>query len=118
MSRWKRYLLVGAICLVAVLVVANTKTNVPAEPQGTLNARGRVSECDFQNIGGRHGSQFFLGITLDTPGTPYLRFNGNRAEREKYEELCSRKPEVKITYRAVQRVIGPLRFWVEQIHEG
>lgn len=108
----------GAACLLAVLVVGNIKISVPSELQGTLMAQGRIAHCDFQNIGGRHGSEFFLGITLDTPGAPYLRFSTRRAERDRYKKMCSRKPEVEIAYRAVKRVIGPVRFWIEQIEEG
>ena len=82
-----------------------------------LEAQGRVTDCEFRDLG-RYNSQFFMGVTLDTPSTPYLRFNGPARERKDYEAMCSRKPAVHVYYHAVKRVLGPVRFWIDRISEA
>ncbi|MBD9480507.1 hypothetical protein [Pseudoxanthomonas sp. PXM02] len=109
--------MIFAVVVIAILMIGAIKTDVPAHLQGSLVIQGRIVDCDFQQIG-RRGGDFFMGIRLDEPAAPYLRFNGRRSERSVYEALCARKPTVRVTYHAVKRIIGPVRFWIDDVVEG
>ncbi|OOG49802.1 hypothetical protein B0E50_04220 [Rhodanobacter sp. C01] len=104
--------------MIAVLSIINIKRDPPPELQGSLFAHGHIVQCNFENLSRSNNSQFFLGITLDAPSAPYLRLNPNNSERGKYESLCQRKAAVHVTYQAIQRLVGPIRFWVKDIVEG
>ena len=112
-----KYALVFAALVAAALVFGTVKLEVPPHLQGELFAQGRIEQCEFQRIG-RHGGQFFMGVTLDAPGAPYLRFNAASSERDRYEAMCARKPQVRITYHAIKRLAGPVRFWILHVAEG
>lgn len=114
--RWKKYAVACAAAMAAVLAVGAIKVDVPTDLRGTLVAEGRIVHCDFQRIG-RRGGEFFMGVTLDTPGVPLLRFNGPSSERSRYEAMCTRQPDVRIAYHAVKRVLGPVRFWIDDLSE-
>ena len=116
LRRWKWLTRGGAISVAILMLVSIIKVEVPANLRGPLVAHGRISHCDFQSIGLR-GGEFFLGVTLDAPEAPYLRFNARISEREFYEDLCARKPTVRITYRAIKRVLGPVGFWIDRVTE-
>ena len=116
-SRWKKYTLILAAIGAATLAIGNIRVAVPAKFQGLLVAQGRIAHCDFQRLG-RHDSKFYVGITLNAPNTPLLRLNAERSERVRYETMCARKPEVRITYHAVKRVFGPVRFWINHVTVG
>ena len=113
----KKYALAFAALVAAALFFVTVKLEVPPHLQGDLVANGRIEQCEFHSIG-RHGGEFFMGVELDTPGIPYLRFNGPNSERENYEALCARRPVVRITYYAIKRVAGPIRFWISNVAEG
>ena len=112
-----KYALAFAALVAAALVFGTVKLKVPPHLQGQLLAQGRIEQCEFRRIG-RHGDQFFMGVTLHTPGTPYLRFNAPSSERDRYEAMCARKPTVRITYHAIKRLLGPVRFWIQDVAEG
>jgi hypothetical protein len=113
----KKFAWAFAALVAAALVFGTVKLEVPPHLRGELVAQGRIKECEFQRIG-RHGGEFFMGVTLETPGSPYLRLNGPSSERATYEALCARKPVVRITYRAIKRLAGPIRFWILNVAEG
>ena len=116
-SRWKTYALIAGAVVLAVLLVGTIKIDVPPNLQGALVAQGHITHCDFQRIG-RHGGEFFMGVTVDTPGTPILRFNAPNSKRGGYEAMCARKPAIRVTYHAVKRIFGPVRFWIDHVAEG
>jgi hypothetical protein len=113
----KKYLYALGALAVGLLAIGNIKIDAPASLRGKLEAQGRITDCDFQGLG-RYNSQFFMGVTLDTPGTPLLRFNGPSRERKTFEAMCSRKPAVRVYYHAIKRVLGPVRFWIDNISEA
>ena len=106
--------MICAISAVAVLFIGIIRVDVPPEFRGTLVAQGRITHCDFERI---RGGQFFMGVTLDTPGVPYLRFNAASSERGTYEAMCARRPKVHVTYHAIKRLLGSTSFWIQQIVE-
>ena len=112
-----KYALILVALVLVALVYGTVKLDVPPHLQGTLIAQGRIDKCEFQRIG-RHGGEFFMGVTLDAPETPYLRFNAPSSERDRYEAMCARKPAVRITYHAVRRILSPVRFWIQQVTEA
>ena len=112
--RLKKLLLLAAALGAIALVVGQIKVDPPTELRGALHVSGRINQCEFKNMR-RRSSVFFVGIELDTPGAPCLRANPRHGDRAFYESLCRRKANVNIRYRAVQRVMGPLRFWVDEI---
>ncbi len=114
--RRKKYVLAAVAAMVGVLVIGTIKIEVPRHLQGELVAHGRITHCDFRRLG-RHGGEFFMGVTIDSAGTPYLRFQGRSAEKHRYEAMCARRPAVRITYHAVKRVFGPVRFWIDRVSE-
>lgn len=111
-------LMIGAAAFAAILLLIGLwEPPLPPHLQGTMKVSGRVIECDFQRLGGFRGSsKFFVGLRLDSPGTPYFRANPKHKERDFYESLCSKRNPVTIEYRAKNRIIGPVRFWVESVH--
>lgn len=100
----------------ALLFIGIIEIDVPPHLQGELATQGRISDCDFRRLV-RHGGEVFVGMTIDTPGAPYLRLQARSEDREKYEAMCARRPLVRVTYHAVQRVFGPVRFWIDRIDE-
>ncbi|GAB2513294.1 hypothetical protein GCM10027084_28890 [Pseudoxanthomonas sangjuensis] len=118
MTRAGKKYLYGAVAIaLGLLAIGNIRIDAPEGLRGTLEAQGRVTNCEFRGLG-RYSSQYFMGLTLDTPSTPYLRFNGPTKERKNYEAMCSRKPVVHVYYHAVKRVFGPVRFWIDRISEA
>ena len=111
--RWA--LVIGATAL-SVLVIGTIKVSVPPHLEGQFTAQGQISQCTFKAIG-RGGGEFFMSVTLDAPTTPLLRFNGSSSQRDSYEGMCDRKPVVRVTYHAVKRIIGPVRFWIDHVAE-
>ena len=112
----KKLVLSCGVVAAALLFISIIEVDVPPHLRGELVTQGRVSDCDIRRIG-RHGGEIFVGISLATPDAPYLRVQAPSEERDRYEALCARRPVVEITYHAVQRVYGPVRFWVDRIVE-
>ena len=113
--RFTRNLLIGLGCLIVVGGIANIEVEAPADVRGPHVARGRLVACEFSGVS---GGNFFVGMTLDTPGLPHLRHNPPNTQRSQYEAMCQRKPQVKVTYQAKKRLVGPVRFWITDITES
>jgi len=110
---WGWRLLIAFSVLMAALAIATIRTELPPDLRGTLVVQGRISHCEFQPIRGG----FFMGVRLDTAGAPYLRLNGARSQRSRYEALCARSPVVRVFYRAQQQLVGPMSFWICDLAE-
>ena len=108
---WRFWVAAGVIAMAGISVI---EVEPPAHLRGVMEVHGRIAGCEFQNIS---GGDFFMGVTVDVPETPLLRFNVPRSQRADHEALCARNPEVRIRYHAVKRVFGPVRFWITSITE-
>jgi hypothetical protein len=112
-----RYVIPVVAALAAIGAVSLIEVDVPPEFSGELRATGQIIECEFRSIGLR-GGDVFVGIRLGNPAQPLLRLNAPAGDRSKYEALCTRRANVAVSYRAVQRIFGPLRFWVHELAEA
>ena len=113
-SRVKRSLFVIAGVLAVTLAVGQIKIDPPSELQGGLHVSGKITNCEFDQML-RPSSIFFVGVSLDTAGSPYLRANPKHRERAFYESLCQGRANVNVRYRAVRRLMGPIRYWISDI---
>jgi hypothetical protein len=113
----KKYAVPVGAALAAFGALSIIEIDAPPEFSGELRATGQIIECQFRSIGLR-GGDVFVGIRLNSPTQPLLRLTAPAGDRSKYETLCARKANVVVSYRAVQRVFGPLRFWVHEIAEA
>ena len=79
---------------------------------------GSIKKCDFHKLG-TWGFQVFVGVELDDPKAPYIRFNIPRTERLQYEVWCEKKSDVTIRYR-IKRTKTKLgtTYWAEDIKEN
>ena len=110
---WNKPLLLIVLLVAVVAFVTTIEIEPPQKYRGTMQVTGRISECTFDSL--NRSSMFFLGVKLSNPEAPYLRMNPERVDRARFERMCRDKPLVRITYKAKLRVIGPVRFWIEQI---
>ncbi|AWF80761.1 hypothetical protein BTJ40_08040 [Microbulbifer sp. A4B17] len=99
--------------LLGGLYLINIPMELPPEHQGIFEVTGKVESCSFRSLT-KNSSKFFLGIVLAGSEKIY-RMNLKYKERYFYESLCKSKARVNIRYHAVQRLIGPIRFWVDSI---
>jgi len=113
-SRASRSVLGVIVVIIAGMAIGNIEVELPPELQGGHRVKGRVSSCKFGKLT-KHNDKFFLGITLGTGRTPYLRMNPLIKDKHRYLELCRNSAEVVVTYEAKKRLIGPVRYWVKEI---
>ncbi len=114
----KKLILIGS-GIIGILLIGLGVSNIRVEPplafQGVLNESGSIRECEFKRLT-KHSDKFFVGIVLVSSEKTF-RVNANHDERAYYESICNSKPVVDIQYHAVKRLMGPLRFWVDNVVE-
>ena len=106
------------IILIATFAIGLIKTDTPQEFTGTMEITGNIANCVTKELSGStraRPKKYFLGLTLDTAGAPYIRTNPSVNDREYYKNLCSSKATVSIKYTAQNMLTGGLRFWMESI---
>ncbi|GAA5446259.1 hypothetical protein Misp06_04473 [Microbulbifer sp. NBRC 101763] len=91
----------------------NMPVELPTEHRGEFSVVGKIDSCDFKGLT-RHSPKFFVGIALQDSEEIY-RVNPLHKERKFYESICSSKSYVHIKFRAIKRLVGPIRFWVTHI---
>jgi hypothetical protein len=113
-SRILRILLGAFVLIIGGMAIGNIEVDAPIELQGNHQVTGQIMSCDFGSLT-KHSSKFFLGITLSAKDAPYLRVNPLLREKQYYKEMCNSHSLVTVTYAAKNRLVGPIRFWVQEI---
>ena len=113
---WNKPLLIAVVLIALIAFVTTIEIQPPDKFRGTMQATGRIVDCDFGPL--NRSPLFFLGLRLSDPKAPYLRINPRKSDKLQFEQLCQRRALVHVTYKAKQRIVGPLRFWIENIDEG
>jgi len=91
---------------------------LPEHEQGLKTVSGQIVTCDIEELGSS-GRTIFVGMAVDAPGEPYIRFNYPRDERLKYETWCDQNSVVTITYKAKSTERRPeITYWAESIEEN
>ena len=113
-SKILRILVSAFVIIIGGMAIGNIEVDEPIELQGTHQVTGHVMSCDFGNLT-KHSSKFFLGITLSAKDAPYLRANPLLREKQYYKKVCNSNSLVTVIYAAKKRLVGPVRFWVQEI---
>ena len=113
-SKVLRILLGTFVIIIGGMAIGNIEVDAPIELQGTHQVTGEIMSCDFGSLT-KHSSKFFLGVTLSAKDAPYLRANPLLREKQYYKKMCNSHSLVTVIYAAKKRLVGPIRFWVQEI---
>ena len=106
--------LIGLILVTCALLV-DMELPLPKGVAEFGQVSGKIETYTLKDVSTR-GGDLFVGLTLNTSDSPYLRLNDSRVKREYYEDLCERHAQVEVKYRVAKKVFRPdLIYWIVEL---
>ena len=114
-------LTIGAAFVVVVAAVyfaGSTELPLPEGISKVNRAEGRIKNCEIKEpSGGKHGGKLFVGMQLDDPEIPYLRWNPENYSAVAIKDFCERSANVQVLFEAQRLVLRPkVSYWIKDIN--
>ena len=109
----------GVIFLVVILAFAGTvELPLPEGVSKRSHIIGYIEKCNIKLPGnGKYKSKLFVGLTVQNPDLPYLRWNPEGHSVDQIRAYCEDKANVEIWYKAQRLILRPkVSYWITKIN--